>query len=562
MELKIVIGGEAGQGIQTISTIMSKFFLRSGYYVFTEQSYQSRIRGGHNFTQVRVSSEAISSSDDGIDILVALNKETIDIHSKELMDGGIIIYDSELIKDLPSNLNLFGIPLQRIAVEKAQTKLAVNSVACGVLVGLLDGNFSILENLMREQFKDPEIAKKNIDSAMAGYELGKSNGNFTIKTPFLSNNSRLIIDGGSSVGLGAIVAGCRFLSAYPMTPGTAVMNYLAGHSKRFNIVVEQAEDEIAAINMVLGASFAGVRSMVTTSGGGFALMVEGLSLAGMTETPCVIHIGQRPGPATGLPTRTEQGELLFVINAGHGEFPRYITAPRDAKDAFYKTVKAFELADKYQIPSIILTDQFLVDSMITLDELDINSVKIERYIVQNPDKNYKRHLITPTGISPRAFPGTEGILVITDSDEHDEEGHITEDLEIREKMVEKRLKRTEYLEKEVEEPIYFGDGNADTILIGWGSTYGPLKEAIERLIKEGFNIGLLHFSDVYPLPKKMLNEVKDKRLISVENNATGQFAQLVRRETGIHIPEKVLKYNGRPFTPSEIVRKVRSICSM
>lgn len=559
MELKIVIGGEAGQGIQTISVIMSKFFLRSGYYVFTEQSYQSRIRGGHNFTQVRVSTEPILSPDDGIDILMALNEDTINLHKGEVSPNGIIIYDNELIKHETIDKIFFGVPLQRIAVENAKTKLAVNSSACGVLVGLLDGDFSILETLMREQFKDPEIGEKNVLTARAGYEIGKNRKDFSFKTPSLANNNRLLIDGGSAVGFGAIVAGCRFLSAYPMTPGTAVMNYLAGHSKKYNIVVEQAEDEISAINMVLGASFAGVRSMVTTSGGGFALMVEGLSLAGMTETPCVIHIGQRPGPATGLPTRTEQAELLFVINAGHGEFPRYVTAPRDARDAFYKTIKAFNLADKYQIPSIILTDQFLIDSMETIEGLELNNIKIERYIEYNPTKDYKRHLVTESGISPRALPGTDGILVITDSDEHDEEGHITEDLEIRKKLVEKRLKRGNLLKEDIEEPIYFGVSDPDVILIGWGSTYGAIKESVDRLIEEGFSIGLLHFSDVFPLPYKQLEKYKGKRLISVEGNATGQFALLVRRETGIDIQEKILKYNGRPFTPSEIVREVKKI---
>ena len=344
-----------------------------------------------------------------------------------------------------------------------------------------------------------------------------------------------------------------------MTPGTAVMNYLAGHSKKYNIVVEQAEDEISAINMVLGASFAGVRSMVTTSGGGFALMVEGLSLAGMTETPCVIHIGQRPGPATGLPTRTEQAELLFVINAGHGEFPRYVTAPRDARDAFYKTIKAFNLADKYQIPSIILTDQFLIDSAATIDELDLSAVEIHRYIDNSPDKNYKRHLITESGISPRALPGTDGVLVITDSDEHDEEGHITEDLGIRKMMVEKRLKRGILLKEEVEEPLYVGVSDPRVVLVGWGSTYGAIRESVDRLIGEGYRIGLLHFSDVYPLPTRWLGRYGDKRLIAVEGNATGQLTQLIRRETGIDIIDKILKYNGRPFTPSEITREVKKI---
>lgn len=558
MEVKIVVGGEAGQGIQTVSSIMSKFFLRSGYYVFVEHSYQSRIRGGHNFTQIRVSTIPIYSPDEGIDILVALNDETIKLHISELLDKGVIIYDNELIKDLEGE-RFYGIPLQRIALEKAQAKVAINSVACGVLVGLLDGEFSILEELIKEQFKDLEIREKNVEATKAGYEIGKSKNDFHFKTPFLSDNSRLVIDGGSAVGFGAIVAGCRFLSAYPMTPGTAVMNYLAGHSKKYNIVVEQAEDEIAAINMVLGASFAGVRSMVTTSGGGFALMVEGLSLAGMTETPCVIHIGQRPGPATGLPTRTEQAELLFVINAGHGEFPRYVTAPRDVKDAFYKTIRAFNLADKYQIPSIILTDQFLVDSTATIDELDLSGIEINRYIDDNPSKDYKRHLITASGISPRTLPGTDEALVITDSDEHDEEGHITEDLEIRKRMVEKRLKKGILLKEEIEEPLYIGVPDPEVVLVGWGSTYGAIRESVDRLIGEGYSVGLLQFSDLYPFPVRWVEKYKDKRFIAIEGNATGQLAQLIRRETGLNIYEKILKYNGRPFTPSEIIREVKKI---
>ena len=559
MEVRVMIGGEAGQGIQTIANIMSKFFLRLGYYVFTEQSYQSRIRGGHNFTQIKISSKPVYSTDDGVDILIALNEETIHLHKNELSDKGVIIYDNELIKSIDITDRFLGVPLQKTAVEKTQNKVAINSVACGVLVGLLDSDLNLLESLIREQFKDPEVGEKNIQAVRAGYEFGKIRRDFPFKVPFLEDKARLLIDGGSAVGFGAIVAGCRFLSAYPMTPGTAVMNYLAGHSKRYNIVVEQAEDEISAINMALGASFAGVRSMITTSGGGFALMVEGLSLAGMTETPCVIHIGQRPGPATGLPTRTEQGELLFVINAGHGEFPRYVTAPRDARDAFYKTIKAFNLADKYQIPSIILTDQFLIDSMVTIEGLNLDEVKIERYIENSPDKNYKRHLITESGISPRALPGTDGILVITDSDEHDEEGHITEDLEIRKKMVEKRLRRGILLREEVEEPLYFGVQDPDIILVGWGSTYGAIKESVDRLMEEGFKIGSLHFSDVYPLPFRQLEGYRNKRFVAIEGNATGQLAQLIRRETGIDISDRILKYNGRPFTPSEIVREVKRI---
>jgi len=560
MEIKIMIGGEAGQGIQTIAGVMSRFFLRSGYFVFTEQSYQSRIRGGHNFTQIRISTDPIYSSEEGIDILVALNEETIALHRGEISKDGIVIYDKEYAKSVVDADNFLDIPLQRLAIERAQNRIASNFVACGALVAILDGDSSILEELINEDFSNVEIAQKNIRAAKAGYEAGRSKGDFKIKTPFISRNSRLLLDGGQAVGFGAIVAGCRFLSAYPMTPGSAVMNYLASHSNAYNIVVEQAEDEIAAINMALGASFGGVRSMVTTSGGGFALMVEGLSLAGMTETPLVIHIGQRPGPATGLPTRTEQGELLFVINAGHGEFPRYVVTPRNVEDAFYKTIKAFNIAERYQIPSIILTDQYLIDSMLTIEGLDLSKITIERSLLEDVPRDYKRHLITDSGISPRVLPGKEGVLVITDSDEHDEEGHITEDLDIRKRMVEKRLRKGHSLVNDVEEPIYIGKDSPEVLLIGWGSTYGALREAVETLTKEDIDVGLLHFSDVYPLPQEKLAEFKRvKKMITIENNATGQFAQLLRRETGIEIKDMVLKYNGRPFTPSEILKEVKSL---
>ena len=556
MEVRVMIGGEAGQGIQTIANIMSKFFLRLGYYVFTEQSYQSRIRGGHNFTQIRVSSKPVYSIDDGVDILIALNEETIHLHKNELSDKGVIIYDNELIKSIDITDRFLGVPLQKTAVEKTQSRVAINSVACGVLVGLLDSDLNLLESLMREQFKDPEVGEKNIQAVRAGYEFGKSRRDFPFKVPFLEDNARLLIDGGSAVGFGAIVAGCRFLSAYPMTPGTAVMNFLAEHEIDFDIVVEQAEDEIAAINMAVGGFFAGARSMVTTSGGGFALMVEGLSLAGMTETPVVIHVAQRPGPATGLPTRTEQADLNFVIHAGHGEFPKYVTAPRDQKDAYYKTIKAFEIAEKYQVPSIILTDQYLIDSKAVIDGLHVPGIKNYRIL---GDKNYLRHKITEDGISPLAIPGEFEGFVITDSDEHDEEGHITEDLNIRKKMVEKRLRKKLAIMRDVEEPVYFGVDKSKVVFIGWGSTYGVIREAISNLLKEGYEIGHLHFSDVYPLPTKILNDFKDKKLYTIEGNYEGQLAALIRKELCIKVDRGIVKYNGMPFFVEEIMEGVREI---
>lgn len=556
MECKILIGGEAGQGIQTISYILSKYFYRIGYYVYTVESYQSRIRGGHNFSLLRISDKPIFGINNSfIDILIALNTETIDIHSKNVKDEGHIICDEEM-KTNNTSPNIFKAPLRKIALDVAKTKIVENTVVCGLLLGLTNGDKSEMEKIISEYFK-PEDVEKNINAMKAGYEYGINSGKKCKDFPKRERYSRVFMSGGEAVGFGAIVAGCKFLASYPMTPGTAVMNFLAEHELEYDIVVEQAEDEIAAINMALGAFFAGARSMVTTSGGGFALMVEGLSLSGMTETPVVIHIGQRPGPATGLPTRTEQGDLNFVIHAGHGEFPRYVTAPRDQKDAFYKTIKAFELAEKYQIPSIILTDQYLIDSKAVIDELNPD-FEIHSYRIRG-DKDYIRHKITEDGISPFAIPGEFEGLVITDSDEHDEEGHITEDLDIRKRMVEKRMKKLLQLSQEVEEPLYYGVEDPEAVFIGWGSTYGVIKESIEELINKGYKVGHLHFSDVYPLPRKMLEKFKDKKLYTIEQNYQGQLASLIRKEACIKVEPIITKYDGKPFFSEEIIMGVEKL---
>ncbi len=553
MECKILIGGEAGQGIQTISYVLSKYFYRVGYYVYTVEDYQSRIRGGHNFSLIRVSEKPILGIDNlYIDILIALNNETIELHRNEVKEEGHIICDEDTKTEYYPNI--FKVPLRKIALEVAKTRIVENTVVCGVLLGLTNGDEKEMEKIISEYFK-PEDVDKNIKAMRAGYSFGINSGKKCRDFLKRDKKTRIFLSGGEAIGFGAIVSGCKFLASYPMTPGTSVMNFLAEHELEYDIVVEQAEDEISAVNMAIGGFFAGARSMVTTSGGGFALMVEGLSLAGMTETPIVIHIGQRPGPATGLPTRTEQGDLNFVIHAGHGEFPRYVTAPRDQIDAFYKTIKAFELAEKYQIPSIILSDQHLIDSKAVIDELtpyfEINSYRIKG------DKNYLRHKITEDGISPFAIPGESEGLVITDSDEHDEEGHLTEDLEIRKRMVEKRMKKVALLSQEMEEPIYYGVEDPEVVLIGWGSTYGVIKEAVEELINGGYKLGHLHFSDVYPLPTKILQKFKYKRLYTIEQNYQGQFASLIRKETSIKVDKFITKYDGRPFYTEIIIKEVK-----
>src|SRR4030065_2569522 len=448
MDYSIKIGGEAGQGIQTIGDTLAKVFSRTGYHVFTHQDYESRIRGGHNFFQIRFSDNPITASRDRIDILVALDKESIQLHEKELSEGWHIIYDSTSMGHNPpipplekvmtrrgGEGGLFlDVPFVNLAVEHGGNKIMANTVAVVAVLGMLGMKLDILTKIIEDTFekKGAEIIKGNVNAAKVGYDFAREKClrcNFIVKEA--QGKTLMLINGIESIGVGAISSGCRFYSAYPMTPSTGIMNYLAGKEKEYGIIVEQAEDEIAAINMALGASFAGVRAMTGTSGGGFALMVEGLSLAGMTETPVVIALGQRPGPATGLPTRTERRDLQFALYTAHGEFPRVIFAPGTPEQAFYLTNRAFDIAEKYQIPVIIIFDQYLADSQWTFNNFDLNRIKYVDYRLRGDTfktlSEYKRHAFTEIGVSPLGIPGDSKHLVVTDSDEHDDEGHIIED---------------------------------------------------------------------------------------------------------------------------------------
>ncbi|HKL74543.1 MAG TPA: 2-oxoacid:acceptor oxidoreductase subunit alpha, partial [Halanaerobiales bacterium] len=342
-------------------------------------------------------------------------------------------------------------------------------------------------------------------------------------------------------------------------------NYIAGKQDELGLVVEQAEDEIAAINMALGASYGGIRAMTGTSGGGFALMAEAVGLAGITETPLVIAEVQRPGPATGLPTRTEQGDLLFAINVSQGEFPLMVMAPRDHEDAFYQTFRAHNLAEKYQIPVVILSDQYLADSTVSIPEYDFSDLEINRHLVQEKSgesEEYNRYEVTEDGISPRAYPGLlEGEVVLADSDEHDKHGYIVEDGNKRIEMADKRMKKLDKLiSEDLLEPEYYGEKEIDYLFLSWGSTYGVLKETIDLLNEDGIDAGVLSFNDIWPLPQKELEKWVDKdiELIDVENNSTAQFAKLLRSETSIEVDNKILKYDGRPFTADEVYNRFKS----
>ncbi len=559
MDYSIKITGEAGQGIQTIGETLARVFGRMGHYIFSHQDYESRIRGGHNFYQIRISERPVMSPREKVDIIVALDKEGVTRHRSELDPKGMIIYDSASIKATFEGPSFLDIPFAELAVAHGGDKIMSNVVATGAVLGMLGMEIGPLLRLIKETFvkKGEDIVAKNEKACRAGYDFAKKGCLSCSFSVTGSGGPKMVISGVEAIALGAIASGVRFYAAYPMTPSTGIMNYLASKEAQYGIIVEQAEDEIAAINMAIGASFAGVRSMTATSGGGFCLMVEGLSLAAMTETPVVIGLGQRPGPATGLPTRTEQGELLFSIFAGHGEFPRIVFAPGTPEQAFYLTNKAFDLSEKYQIPAIILFDQFLADSQYTYSGWDGSKLRYTDYRFRGEGAagidRYKRHALTETGISPLALPGNSRRLVITDSDEHDEEGHIIEDAETRVRMVEKRLHRkTALLKDEIEPPILYGDHRPEVVIAGWGSTFGVMKEAVDLLSRER-SIAMLHFSELWPFPDKVRLDYTDilkiaKATICIENNATGQFARLMRSETGYQFTGHIHKFDGRPFT--------------
>lgn len=562
LEYTLRIGGEAGQGLQTIGGALAKVFSRIGYHVFSHQDYMSRIRGGHNFYQIRFSDQKVTASREMLDILLALDLNTIETHRKSVKDGGFILYDSEIAKKKFEEPEFIDIPFRKIALDVGKHSVMANTVATGAALGLLDLGLEALKQILRETFsrKGEEVVQSNIACAEAGYKYALNNcprcEAFGIREP--ENKKLMLITGLQAISMGAIMSGCKFYSAYPMSPSTGIMEYLASRAEEYNLVVEQAEDEIAAINMAIGASFAGVRAMTGTSGGGFALMVEGLALAGMTETPLVIAEMQRPGPATGLPTRTEQGDLLFILHAGHGEFPRVIFEPGTPKQALYLTNRAFELAEKYQIPVFIQSDQYLAESEWTFDSLDSEKLIYNDYRMREEDlkgvEKYERYKYSSTGISLLAIPGEAGKhLVVADSDEHDEEGHIIEDSETRIKMVQKRLlNKLPFIKNEIEAPFLYGDPSPKIVLIGHGSTYGVIKEVVDTIPKEK-KVAMLHFSQIYPLSERdrfdYIELLKDADLtICIENNATGQFAKLIRAETGFEFSHQISKYDGRPFT--------------
>ena len=629
-DLTWMVGGEAGMGIQSAGNAFAMAANRGGLYAFGNPEYPSLIRGGHNSDCIRVSEKPVGIHKERIDLLLAMNKETLDLHLKEMVIGGGVIYDAEMIKmeglKAPDGVKMFNVPLKKLAMEEGKGDITRNTVGMGASFGLVNYDIEIFYQILRDEFgrKGEAVVANNIAAAKAGYDYVQLNykGQFDydlkkVEAAFgQAMPKKMVLTGNDAICLGAVKAGCKLVAEYPMTPSSSILHTMAAYAKDFNIVVKHTEDEIAAINMAIGAGWVGVRAMTGTSGGGYSLMVEGIGMAGMCEIPVVCVMVQRPGPSTGLPTRTEQGDLQFVLHSSQGEFPRIVIAPGDYNECFYKTYEAFNLAEKYQLPVIVMTDKHISESLQTVAPFDTTNLKIERgkllsqaeldkmvsesqaflatqsagqVLAQgqlggtmeqkgfggpaakenwlSPDGNFLRYKFTEDGISPRTLPGMKGGMHRSATDEHDETGDLTETEENRTMMVDKRARKLDAALKELPAPKLIGaDGQptteaADITFVTWGSPKEALLEVIGLLKAEGVTANLLQIVYMIPFHTAEITAAltSAKRVIGVEMNSEAQLCALIREKTGFEIKEKLLKYSGRQFTAHELFDKTKDL---
>ncbi|MBU1016788.1 2-oxoacid:acceptor oxidoreductase subunit alpha [Patescibacteria group bacterium] len=554
------IGGGAGQGIKSAGLLFSKFASLSGYYIYNYIEYPSLIRGGHNVMQINISGKEVTGPSSKTDFLVALNQETLDKHTNELTEKSGILFDVDekiATADIPKNTKLFKIPLSNLAGEK---NILSNTVALGALVAIFGGDFKILKELISKEYEKDETVKDNLKAAEVGYTYITENypRQTTSLLKFVETAPKVVLNGNEAVALGAISAGLKFAAIYPMSPISGILHFLTAHQKEHNYIYKQPEDEISAINMAIGASFAGARSMVATSGGGFCLMTEGYGLAGMTETPVVIINGMRGAPATGIPTWSEQSDLQFVLNAHQGDFPRIVLAAGDAQEAFDLTREAFNLADKYQTPVVVLIDKNICDNDQSFLPFENSPYTLDRgKFTTEKVGNYKRYELSKDGISTRTVPGS-GNFFIANSDEHNELGFSSEEIENRNNQMEKRMEKLSTCAKnDMPAPKLFGHTKADITIVSWGSNKGSIIQALKKFD----NVSYLHITWMNPFPTEQVKKVlaSARYVVNIECNYSGQLANLIREKTGIEIKDKLLKYDGRPFFVEEIITKINKV---
>ena len=570
-DMTFKIAGEAGQGVESSGAGFAQALAQGGLHVFGLPDYMSRIRGGLNSFQVRVHEKPLYCHEKAVHVLLPLSLEALETCQKELVPGGGVIYDQGLKVDpqtiIDGGRKAMPAPLVDIAKEHGERVMA-NTAALGAAAGVVEYSYDRLADVIHNNFarKGGDVVAANLRVARTAYLYAQEHyaSDFEWKLESIpSAPKRMVMSGNQAFALGALAGGCRFVSAYPMTPGTSIIEWMARHEKDFGVVTKHAEDEIAAVCMAIGANFVGARAMTATSGGGFSLMVEALGLAGMAEVPLVILEAQRGGPSTGLPTRTEQSDLLFVLNASQGEFARLALAPGTVEECFECGWRAFNLAEKYQTPVLVLSDELLAASLRTVEveDIDFDKVEIDRgklltdEELDGMDEPYKRHRFTDDGISPRALPGHPNGVYAASSDEHDEFGHISEEMHNRRRMMEKRLAKLETARQEIEPPTRYGPAEAPWILVGWGSTYGVLREVVDRLDGQA---RLVHFRDLWPFPAEAAAEaLQGGKLAVVENNYTGQFKRLLQSETCIRVDRSILRYDGRSFTPEDVLAQLK-----
>ena len=557
--INIKIGGQAGEGIKTTGLILSKVFARLGFSIFSYDEYPSLIRGGHNCYQMLADHRPVYAQRRKVDILICLDEQSFVLHQTELKNSSLILYDPDKFKlNNKDKYSSIGLPWVKLAQQAGGSKIMANMVSLGGILALcslpLDTLFSLISSVFKS--KGDKVVEGNQKAAQAGFDFVKQN--FSQKKLALEQpqkKDQIVVLGNEAIASGAIAAGIKYYAAYPMTPVSSVLHFLASQAEKYNLVVNHAENEIAAINTSLGAAAAGVRAMTATSGGGFCLMTEGLGMAGMAEVPLVLILGMRAGPSSGMPTWTGQGDLLFAIYASQDEFPRLVLTPGDAFEAFDLTKKAFELSEKYQLPVILLVDKVLCESHYCGSAFTADHTNQRFGFAQKIEKNYQRYGLSDSGVSPRPLLGQNGgACLITNSYEHGPDGLGTEDISLRKQQMEKRLKKLKSVRNQLWDLPLFGETEGSLTLVGFGTTAGPAREALKQL--PGANY--LHFNYLWPFPAEQVKNVlgKGQRIICFEGNATGQLEALIRQKTGIEIKERLRKYDGRPFYPEEIIEYI------
>ncbi|MDF1539578.1 MAG: 2-oxoacid:acceptor oxidoreductase subunit alpha [Candidatus Thorarchaeota archaeon] len=568
MDITLQVGGEAGQGINTVGDLLAQVFVKAGFYTFTINDAESRIRGGYNFTQIRVSDTPIHAPVDDLDVIIAFSQDAIVNPRSKLADHGVIIFDDSVEFENLEECH-YRAPLQKTAKEVGGNTRMTNAAAVGAVLAILRFPLGLAEETLASIFKKKgeNVISSNVAVLRAMHDRtlqefgGPCSQNLSTTTKGPGAHS-MLMTGNLAMALGAVAANLKWISSYPMSPSTSLFQDVISFSRELNIGAIQTEDELASINMALGASFAGARSMVTTSGGGFSLMAEALGLGAMAEVPIVIYNAQRAGPSTGLPTRTEQSDLLFMAFASQGEFPRIMLAPKNPMESFDVAKRAFDLADRFQVPVMILGDQHLADSTWSTQAIDVTKTKVDRGVLAGKANGvYQRYKLTDDGVSPRAFPGDPGKVVVSSGNVHLENGHITEDPKIRNAMVEKFLKKIPHILDSLDPPNIYGPDDADVMLLTWGSTWGATYEAVSKLNYDGIAISQLHFCDIYPLRTDRLTKMFDRveKVVAVEQNTTSQFAKLVRMETGLDVTHHINKFDGRPMTPRWVIQQLEEV---